>query len=43
MEQQIEVIGLDVDDQTRCEHSASAHDILARRFKCCCTYYACAD
>lgn len=41
--QPIEIIGLDVDYQTRCEHSASALDVLALRFKCCGAYYACVE
>lgn len=30
-----------VDDQTRCIHWHSALDIIAIKFKCCNTYYAC--
>src|SRR5260370_35494239 len=41
--QPLEIIGLDVDYQTRCEHSASALDVLALRFKCCEAYYACVE
>lgn len=32
-----------VDDQTRCIHWHSPLDIIAIKFKCCNTYYACYD
>jgi uncharacterized CHY-type Zn-finger protein len=35
------VHGLDVDYQNRCEHSDSPRDVVAVRFRCCKTYYAC--
>ncbi|WP_216847089.1 CHY zinc finger protein [Granulicella sp. L60] len=36
-----EILGLDVDYQTRCEHSNSPLDVFAIRHKCCGRYYAC--
>ena len=32
-----------IDDQTRCIHWHSPLDIIAIKFKCCNTYYACYD
>jgi len=37
------VLGLDLDDQTRCRHYRSPRDIVAIRMKCCGNYYACKD
>ncbi|MCQ4332740.1 hypothetical protein KM295_04380 [Natronomonas sp. F2-12] len=36
-----EVRGVDVDDETRCAHYDSESDVVAIRFGCCGTYYAC--
>ncbi|WP_099586442.1 CHY zinc finger protein [Pseudomonas sp. 2822-17] len=30
-----------VDQNTRCKHYSTAHDIIAIKFKCCNTYYPC--
>ena len=39
---QIPVVkGLHTDAHTRCEHYHSSLDIIAVKFKCCQTYYAC--
>ena len=37
------VRGVEVDPQTRCRHWHSRRDILAIRFPCCDTYWACID
>jgi uncharacterized CHY-type Zn-finger protein len=37
----INVQGSILDEKTRCEHYNSALDIIAIKFKCCNTYYAC--
>jgi uncharacterized CHY-type Zn-finger protein len=37
----IEVLGIDVDYQNRCEHSTSHLDVIAFRYKCCGRFYAC--
>ena len=37
----INVQGSIVDEHTRCKHYNSALDIIAIKFKCCNTYYAC--
>lgn len=39
----ITVHGVDVDDQTRCAHWRSQLDVIAIKFACCDTYYACHD
>ena len=38
-----EVKGVDLDRQTRCKHWNSTRDIIAIKFACCQTYYACYD
>ena len=38
-----EVIGLDLDAQTRCRHYRSPRDVVAIKTKCCGVYYACKD
>lgn len=35
------VVGVAVDDETRCAHYRSERDIVAIRFPCCETYYPC--
>ncbi|MFD1641672.1 CHY zinc finger protein [Halohasta litorea] len=35
------VVGVAVDDETRCAHYRSDRDIVAIRFPCCETYYPC--
>jgi len=35
------VVGLNVDDQTRCAHYRTHRDVIAIRFACCETYYPC--
>jgi uncharacterized CHY-type Zn-finger protein len=37
----IEVLGVNVQADTRCEHYRSGRDIIAIRFKCCQVYYPC--
>ncbi|HLR55046.1 MAG TPA: CHY zinc finger protein [Pseudogracilibacillus sp.] len=37
----IEVSGVGVDRQYRCQHYHKQEDIVAIKFKCCQTYYAC--
>ncbi len=39
----ITVKGQVIDDNTRCKHYHSELDIIAIKFKCCNTYYACID
>ena len=41
MDEEIIVIGIDVDWQTRCFHYHSPVDVIAIKFKCCSTYFAC--
>jgi uncharacterized CHY-type Zn-finger protein len=36
-----EIYGLDLDNLTRCEHYHSPVDIVAIKFRCCQSYYAC--
>jgi uncharacterized CHY-type Zn-finger protein len=36
-----EVLGVDVDHQTRCAHWRSPLDIVALKMRCCGRYYAC--
>jgi uncharacterized CHY-type Zn-finger protein len=36
-----QVLGINVDPQTRCKHYSSKLDIIAIKFKCCETYYPC--
>jgi uncharacterized CHY-type Zn-finger protein len=35
------VVGVEVDDQTRCAHYHTDRDVVAIRFACCETYYPC--
>lgn len=37
------VRGVNVDEQSRCEHYHGPTDIIAIRMKCCGVYYACKD
>ena len=37
----IRVIGVNVDDETRCAHYAGASDIIAIKFKCCGKWFPC--
>lgn len=37
----VEVVGTDVDDQTRCAHYHSEPDIIAIKFKCCGKWFPC--
>lgn len=37
------VLGVDVDDETRCAHWRSARDIVAIKMRCCGGWYACAE
>ncbi len=38
-----QVLGVDLDAQTRCAHYRSALDVIAIKMKCCGVYYACKD
>ena len=38
-----QVLGVDVDDETRCAHWRSARDIVAIKMRCCGGWYACAE
>lgn len=35
------VYGVDIDSETRCAHYGSEEDVVALRFGCCESYYAC--
>ena len=37
----VEVVGANVDDETRCAHYHSAIDIIAIKFKCCGVWFPC--
>ena len=37
----LQIYGLTVDDQTRCEHYHSPLDVIAIKFKCCDKFYPC--
>lgn len=37
------MLGIDLDDETRCLHYYSPLDIIAIKMKCCGVYYACKD
>jgi uncharacterized CHY-type Zn-finger protein len=37
----VEIIGVDVDPQTRCAHYHSERDIVAIKFKCCGDWFSC--
>lgn len=39
----LDVMGIDVDAQTRCAHYHKPEDVIAIRMRCCNTYYACKD
>jgi uncharacterized CHY-type Zn-finger protein len=38
-----EVLGVNLDPQTRCEHYHGPTDIIAIKMKCCSRYYACKE
>src|SRR3954468_6850024 len=38
---EVNVIGIDVDDETRCAHYRSEFDIIAIKFKCCGQWFPC--
>ncbi|HEY6386383.1 MAG TPA: CHY zinc finger protein [Candidatus Acidoferrum sp.] len=38
-----EVLGLNLDPQTRCAHYHGPSDIISIKMKCCGIYYACKD
>jgi len=38
-----DVLGIDLDPQTRCAHWRSALDVIAIKMRCCGAYYACKD
>jgi uncharacterized CHY-type Zn-finger protein len=37
----VNVIGVDVDDETRCAHYHDEHDIIAIKFRCCGKWFPC--
>jgi uncharacterized CHY-type Zn-finger protein len=37
----VEIIGVDVDPQTRCAHYHGERDIVAIKFKCCRAWFSC--
>ena len=39
----VDVVGLDVDPETRCGHYPGPTDVIAIKFKCCDTWYPCID
>ena len=39
----VEVLGVDVDTETRCGHYAGPTDVIALKFKCCDAWYPCID
>jgi uncharacterized CHY-type Zn-finger protein len=39
----LDVRGVNLDAQTRCEHYRGSTDIIAIKMKCCAEYYACKD
>jgi len=39
----VDVVGVNMDRQTRCGHYAGPHDVVAFKFKCCATWYPCID
>ena len=39
----VDVVGVDVDDHTRCGHYHGPLDIIALRFRCCGDWYPCID
>ncbi|RYL94104.1 CHY zinc finger protein [Sporolactobacillus sp. THM19-2] len=41
MAEQIQVHGVNTDNETRCRHYHSLLDIVAIKFKCCGEYYSC--
>ena len=38
-----DVVGVDIDPETRCAHYAGPADVIAIKFKCCDTWYPCID
>ena len=39
----VDVVGVEVDSETRCAHYAGPTDVIAIKFKCCDTFYPCID
>ena len=39
----VDVLGVDVDAETRCGHYAGPTDVIALKFKCCDAWYPCID
>ena len=39
----VDVLGVDVDADTRCGHYAGPTDVIALKFKCCNAWYSCID
>lgn len=39
----LDVYGVEVDSQTRCQHYHTDEDIIAIKFACCQTYYPCRE
>jgi uncharacterized CHY-type Zn-finger protein len=39
--QDVDVLGVATDAETRCDHYGTEHDVVALRFGCCGRYYAC--
>ena len=39
----VDVVGVDVDPETRCRHYAGPTDVIAIKFRCCDTWYPCID
>jgi uncharacterized CHY-type Zn-finger protein len=37
------ILGVNLDEQTRCEHYRQSEDIIAIKMKCCGEYYACKE
>jgi|SRR5580704_16141249 uncharacterized CHY-type Zn-finger protein len=37
----VEIIGVDVDPETRCSHYRAQDDIIAIKFKCCGKWFSC--
>ncbi len=37
----VDVVGVDVDDETRCLHYHTDRDVVAIKFRCCGAYYPC--
>ena len=39
----VDVVGIDVDAETRCGHYHGPRDLIALKFKCCAAWYPCID